>query len=414
MSKEDNQPAPMPKKIEVEDSYLKRVARPLRHVKFIPTKALVFQTKTGPVDFTYENKIKTPIGSSKLVVDVRYVGLNPVDLMIKNGYNQQGFYGEIGLGREYFGVISDIGSKLESDNRWKIGDEVMGIYYHPHIGYGSLQTSILVDPKQDPLVLKPENVTMPEAGGSLFCLASAFEILEKLNSLKKLTPNANILINGGTSSVGLFALQLLKNYYHIVSKVTIVTSGTGPKVIKQHMPGFEKDFIFIDYLACRGKASKPLLKLLEDNTYTYFDEENGTESIENYSQGKYDIVLDFIGGYDILSQSQSLIHSGGHYVTTVGDYVADYKTDVFEHWDNPSASARKMFGNILWSYNYTHYKFDPNGKTELIEKCAELLGKRYVKCIVDNVYDWKDYKEAFNYMKLQRAQGKLILKVEKF
>lgn len=199
----------------------------------------------------------------------------------------------------------------------------------------------------------------------------------------------------------------------------IVTSANGPQVLQEKFPDLADEMIFIDYLTCRGKSSKPLRKMLEEKKISQYDPVEDKETILNYNEGKFDVVLDFVGGYDILSHSSSLIHGGGAYVTTVGDYVANYKEDIFDSWDNPSANARKMFGSIIWSYNYTHYYFDPNAKTasannDWIEQCGDFLKNGTVKCVVDKVYDWKDHKEAFSYMATQRAQGKLIMNVEKF
>lgn len=413
---------PSPAEIKV-DAPLKRVARPLRHVKHIPIKSLVFTSKDSKNDFSYEDKIRTPIPSNKLVVQVSHVGLNPVDLKIKNGYTNN-LYGEVGLGREYAGTIIMVGDKLA--NQWRVGDEVYGIYYHPHLGKGCLQSSILVDPTLDPLLLRPVSLPPEEAAGSLFALGTAYNLLEKLYKEKKLDTNSNILINGGTSSVGMFALQLLKNKYHVLKNVVIITTSTGSQVLKELFPDFADDLLFINYLNCRGKASKPLKKMLKDKKAIVYDADtdedsdydNGEVKYIDYDQGKFDIVLDFVGGYDILSNSSSLIHSGGYYCTTVGDYVENYKTDIFEQWENPSAGMRKMFGTMLYQYTYLHYYFDPNAKyastNDWLNQCGQLLEHGTVQCIIDNVYDWKRHKEAFSYMYTQRAQGKLILEVEKF
>lgn len=366
------------------------------------------------MEFTYEKKIKTPISKNKLVIEVRHVGLNPIDMKIRNGY-KSGVYGEIGLGREYSGVVSIVGEKLQS--QWHVGDEVFGIYFHPHSGSGSLQSSILVDPSEDPILLKPENITSQEAAGSLYCLGAAFNILERLQRAGKLKPDSNVLINGGTSSVGLFAVQLLKNHFHLVKRVVVITTSTGSDVYADQFPDFADDLIFINYLNCRGKSSKPLRKMIKEQKAIEFDNQGSEISIE-YTQGKFDVVLDFIGGYDILAHSSSLIHSGGAYVTTVGDYVENYKTDVYDSWDNPSANARKMFGPMLWSYSYTHFYFDTSAKSasknDWINRCGELLEKGVVKCVLDKTYHWKEHKEAFSYMATQQAQGKLIMEVEKF
>lgn len=152
--------APAPKEIPIDVPVLKRVARPLRHIKFIPVKSLVFHSKTGPLEFSYEQKIKTPIPKNKIVVRVSNVGLNPVDMKIRNGYTSA-IYGEIGLGREYSGVVTEVGENL--NYAWHVGDEVYGIYYHPHLAVGCLQSSILVDPKVDPVLLRPDSITAEEA-----------------------------------------------------------------------------------------------------------------------------------------------------------------------------------------------------------------------------------------------------------
>ncbi|CCD22322.1 Ast2p NDAI_0A01640 [Naumovozyma dairenensis CBS 421] len=406
---------PAPKEIPVDEVKLQRVARPLRHVKHIPVKALTFHSKTGPMEFSYEKKIKIPIPKDKLVVQVNYVGLNPIDMKIRNGYTSA-IYGEVGIGREYSGTVTEVGSKIQ--HAYHVGDEVFGIYYHPHLAVGSLQSAILVDPSVDPILLRPVNLKPEAAAGSLYCLGAAFNLLDKIEKAGYLKTDSNVLINGGTTSVGMFVLQLLKHYYNLQKKIVIVTSGTGPNVLKDHFTDIGDDFIFIDYLGCRGKASRPIRKMFEKGEITNYDPVTNAEFTVKYDQGKFNVVLDFIGGYDILGHSSDLIHSGGVYLTTVGDYVGNYSEDVFNSWDNPSANARKMFGTMLWKYNYIHFYFDTNAKNakknDWLQKCGELLANDEVKCVVDKVYDWKDHKEAFSYMATQRAQGKLILKVEKF
>ncbi|CCC67998.1 hypothetical protein NCAS_0A14400 [Naumovozyma castellii] len=336
-------------------------------------------------------------------------------MKIRNGYDSA-IYGEAGIGREYSGVVSEVGEKLQT--AWREGDEVFGIYFHPHLAVGAAQSSLLIDPSSDPILLKPANISSESAAGTLYCLGAAFNLLDKLEKAGYLKNDSNVLINGGTTSVGMFVIQLLKYYYKLKKKLVIVTSGTGPDVLKDHFTDISDDFIFIDYLVCRGKASKPIRRMFEDGKVVNFDRSTNSEISVDYNQGKFNIVLDFIGGYDILKHSSDLIHAKGVYLTTVGDYVGNYSEDVYNQWDNASATARKMFGTMLWQYNYIHYYFDPNAKTasknDWIQKCGELLENGDVKCVVDKIYDWKDHEEAFSYMATQRAQGKLILKVEKF
>ncbi|CCF60537.1 hypothetical protein KAFR_0K01830 [Kazachstania africana CBS 2517] len=405
----------VPKEIKIDEMKLERVARPLRNVKFIPTKALVFRSKHGPTEFSYDSKIKLPVPKNKLVVQVKYVGLNPIDFKIRNGYSSA-IYREAGLGREYSGMITHVGQNLQG--HWNIGDEVFGIFYHPHLAIGCLQTSILIDPSVDPILVRPEGLSPTAAAGSLYCLGTAFNILDRLERKGFLKNEANILINGGTSSVAMFTIQLLKYHYKVAKKLMIVTTGSSSEKLKIFFPDLREEMLFIDYLKCRGKSSKPLRKVISEQKISIIDSQTNNEIETVYDQGKFDIVLDFIGGYDILRHSTSLINKNGAYVTTVGDYVSDYKNDIYNSLDNPSANARKLFGSMLYSYDYSHFYFDPNvklaSKNDWINRCYELLDSQIVTCIVDKVYDWKDHEDAFAYMLTQRAQGKLILRVEEF
>ena len=407
--------AAAPAEIKTDEFKMRRVARPIRNVRHIPVKSQVFHSKEGPLEFSYETKIKTPISKKKLVVQVTHVGLNPVDVKIRNGYVNP-TSGEIGLGREYCGIVTDVGSDIAY--AWHEGDEVFGIYYHPHMATGALQSSLLIDPKTDPIAIKPKNVTSEEAAGTMYCLGSAFNILDRLQRYKYLTEDSNILINGGTSSVGMFAIQLLKNYYKVQPKLVIVTSSNGPDVLKSQFPHIADEMIFINYLNCRGKSSRPLRKMLKEEVVDSYSGDDANAAPLPYTQGKFDIVLDFVGGYDILSHSSSLIHSRGAYVTTVGDYVANYKEDIYNSWDNPSANARKIFGSIMWSYDYSHFYFNPSpstaSKNEWIEKCSEFLADKTVKCVIYKTFDWKKTAEALKVLKTQSAQGKIIINVEKF
>lgn len=408
-------PDPSPKELKTEEVGLKRVARPIRHVRHVPVKSLIFYSRRGPIEFSYDSKIKLPINKNKVIVQIQYVGLNPVDMKIRNSY-QTGIYGAAGLGREYSGIVTHVGENVQS--HWSEGDEVYGIYFHPRQAVGCLQTSVLIDPREDPLMLKPMCLSMKEASGALFALGAAYNILDKLQKSGALQKNANICIIGGTSCVGMAAIQLLKKHYNLYALLTVITRGDGRNLLKKKFPSIADEMIFVNYLTCRGKVSVPLKQMIEEGQITDFDEETNEEYTIEYDQGKYDIILDFVGGYDLLQHSSSLIRTGGYYVTTVGDYVANYKKDIYNSADNPSANMRKAFGSMLWLYNYMHFQFDPSvalsKKNNWMGKCSELLERKTVKIVVDKTYDWKNHKEALSYMATQRARGKIILKVEKF
>ncbi|CAR22077.1 Ast1p [Lachancea thermotolerans CBS 6340] len=405
---------PAPREIPQEEVVLKRVARPLRHVKYIPVKSLAFFSKNNPPRFSYETRIKTPVPKDKLVVQVRNAALNPVDLKIMNSYTHN-MNREVGLGREYSGVITEVGGDLHSE--WKEGDEVYGVFFHPNLGYGTVQSSILVSPAQDVILRKPSNISFQAASGTLFCLGTAFNILDSLESKGQLNESTNVLINGGTTSVAMFAIQLLKYHYRIPKKLVVLCSEYGATLLKSHFPDLCDELIFVNYVMNARRIYKPLEDMINNRETISYEAESGQPISSPYDQGKFNLILDFVGGYQLVSHSSSLLKKNGAYVTTVGDYRANYAKDVFNSWDNPSANVRKVFGRILWTFDYTHFYFDPNAKyakNDWPAKCAELVESEVVKCVVDKVYDWKDFTQALDYLKQGHCHGKVILDIEKF
>ncbi|CEP60261.1 uncharacterized protein LALA0_S01e06656g [Lachancea lanzarotensis] len=405
---------PAPREIPQEE-LMRRVPRPLRHVKFIPVKNLVFFSRNNPPAFSYETKIKIPLPKDKLVVQVRNVALNPVDLKIMNSYTRNMNRG-VGFGREYSGVITEVGENLHG--QWKEGDEVYGLFYHPNLGYGTAQSSIEVSPSKDVILPKPSNVGFQAASGTLFCLGAAFNILDDLESKGQLSEKANILINGGTTSVAIFAIQLLKYHYRIPNKLVLLCSEYGAVFLKSHFPDLCDELIFVNYVMSANHIHKPLQDMINNREIISYDAVTGQPLSTPYNGGKFTVILDFIGGYQLLSHTDALLAKNGAYVTTVGDYRANYSKDVYNAWDNPSANGRKIFGKLLWAFDYTHFHFDPNAKyvsrNDWAEKCAELVESEVVKCIIDKVYDWKQFEDALDYLKKGHSHGKVVLDVEKF
>lgn len=394
---------------------MKRVGRPLRHIKHIPVKSLIFYSNHHAPQFSYETKIKIPISSDKLAIQVAYVGLNPVDLKIYNSYQKNMNY-EVGIGREYCGTILEVGSKLA--DTWKVGDEVCGTFWHPNLGKGTCESSILVNPSIDVVLKKPSNISAQQASGTFYCLGAAFNILDKLDQSGKLNQESNILINGGTTMVGLFALQLLKFHYRILKKIVILSSVEGMNLIKTHLPELVDELLFIDYHGSNGKFHKTLIDLVTNNELTECIPETGEFISHEFGQGSFNLVLDFVGGYSIIEHSKSILSKNATYVTTVGDYKANYKRDVFNSWGTASSNARKLFGKMLWSLDYQMFYFDPNNKNAFNDwpsKCHELVENELIKYIpIDRTYDWKDVEKAFNYLKSGHCHGKVILNIEKF
>lgn len=226
------------------------------------------------------------------------------------------------------------------------------------------------------------------------------------------------MINGASTMTGIFALQLLKFHYRILNRIVLISSTSGMNFIKSNLPELVDELLFIDYAATNGKIYKPLSDLVASNELVEYNNETGNFITQPFGQGSFNLVLDFIGGYDIIGHSSSILSKDATYITTVGDNKSNYKKDTFNSWGTASSNIRKLFGQVLWSFDYQMFYFDPNAKlatNEWPKKCHELIESEVVKFIpVDRVYDWKEHQKAFSYLQTGRAHGKVVLKVEKF
>lgn len=415
MSSEDPSPAQLkaslvlPKEaapVALKDDHvvLKRVARPLRHVKNIPTKQLVFYSKHKEPQFTYDLPIKLPINGKHIVVQVKAVGLNPVDLQIINSYSSN-FNKERGIGREFSGTITHVGQKILG-GEFKEGDNVCGIYFHPN-GLGTLSSSIDIDPRSDIIIKKPENLSFEVSGSWLITFAAAYQLLQKVNKYDKITNDSNVLINGGSSSVGLMLIQLLKNYYKAES-ITSICAGSAKELVTE-----AGSKLCINYKV-NPDLPKVLQVLVTTGVYKDFDDAGEPIEVREVPAKKFDLVIDCVGGYDLVAKTANYLRSGGQYVTLVGDQKFNHTKDIYSDWNSVSMNARSAF-SLSWGLSYWKFYIDlKSSNNEWLKDGVDSLESGEIKNYIERVYDWKDYAEALKRLKSGHCHGKIVLKVESF
>jgi NADPH:quinone reductase-like Zn-dependent oxidoreductase len=397
--------APLPLKDETVT--LKRVGRPLRHVKNIPTKQLVFYSRNKEPQFTYDFPIKLPVKPKHVVVQVKSVGLNPVDLKIINSFTSN-FNRERGIGREYSGVISHVGSKI-AGSEWKEGDEVCGIYFHPN-GFGTLSSSIDLDPSVDILVKKPTTLSFEKSGSWLFSFGSAYQILQKANKVDRLSSESSVFINGGSSSVGLMLIQLLKAFYK-VEAITVSAAGSARDLVTN--AGAK---LVINYKV-NPDLPKVLTLLTKTGVYKDFDDDGTPIDVREIPTKKFDLIIDCVGGYDLIYNANSYLKAsskGGQYISTVGDAKSNYAKDIYNDWNSVSMNARSFLGGA-WGVNYSKFQFDIRPKNdEWLKDGVDMLESGEIDVFIEKIYNWKHHVEALNRLRTGHCHGKIVLNVEQF
>lgn len=105
---------------------------------------------------------------------------------------------------DFSGEVADANGSSE----FKVGDPVIGMINALHAlrnGQGTLGSYVLTP--DNGVVHRPPNVSAIEAAGLILCGYTAYHYLF---GLAKLEEGQSVFVNGGSTGVGLFAIQIAK------------------------------------------------------------------------------------------------------------------------------------------------------------------------------------------------------------
>ncbi|KAJ7039760.1 NAD(P)-binding protein [Mycena alexandri] len=324
-----------------------------------PSKAL--QLRTGL-------PIPTKIPKGHVLVQVQAAALNPV------GHKLIAIVPNFVLGGSHRVPEHDVAGIIVDANssHFKTGDKVFGTskYIGTLTEYAVLPSSCLAT--------VPPNVSAVEAAGMGIVIATAYQGLVEQAHLKS---GQTVFINGGSSGVGLSAVQLAKS---MGCKVVATASAKN----KDTLLGLGVDE-FIDY------TQAPLIEQL----------------LAKPRSPKFDVILDAIGLADsgLYLKSKAYLAPGGTYLT-VGVFPNTLAAtqgalrQLSEGFLRPSWLGGVPQKCIWLSINF---------ETKDMENVRDLVAKGAVKPMVDSVYtfDRDGVLKAYEKMMSNRAVGKVVVKV---
>jgi len=165
-------------------------------------KAIVLNEAGGVDKLTYQDIEKPVLKSGEILVKVKNIGLNPMDVHIRG--NEQILTRFVGSERPAilgWDISGDVVEKANDVTDFEIGDAVFG--FTKGKGYAEF-----VAAKTDTMVHKPENISYQEAAAVPVVGITAWEALIKLGNVKK---GDKVLIHAGSGGVGYMAIQLAKH-----------------------------------------------------------------------------------------------------------------------------------------------------------------------------------------------------------
>lgn len=145
----------------------------------------------GPEVLEFREEQDRAPGAGEVAIDVRSIGVNPVDVKQRNADGPAEF--PLRPGHEVAGVVSAVGEGAS----FSVGDEVVAFRV-----FGGYATRVIV-PAGD-VFLKPANLSFDEAAGLLLVGVTAVHALTKV----KAQPGDVLLVHGASGSVGQALIQL--------------------------------------------------------------------------------------------------------------------------------------------------------------------------------------------------------------
>ena len=313
-------------------------------------KAAIITSYGSPEQFKIQDISKPDIQDNEILIRVKASSVNPVDWKIRKG-NLKLILGSkfpIVLGYDASGEVVETGKSV---SKFKKGDQV---YSRLDRKYGRAYAEYAASTEKT-FALKPEKISFEEAAAIPLAALTALQALRDKCRLKK---GDCVLLNGASSGVGHFALQIVKEFGGIS---TAVCSGNHKKMLDELKPDY-----FIDYTKINFKDS----------------------------QEKYDIIFDVVGMESFMT-CRHLLKKGGIYITALPrpKLILHRFCSFFTPGKKVKTVLMKARGNDLEYLN------------ELIQ-----LGK--FKAFIDKTFTLEEISKAHAYSEQGHTEGKIVIRID--
>ncbi len=315
----------------------------------------------GPPDVLKIIDCKVPkINKNQILINVKYAGINRPDIVQRQGnYPPPSDQSET-LGLEVSGVIEKVGAEVK---KFKVGDEVAALVN----GGGYAEYCIA----EEEITFKiPNNISLQDAATIPECYFTVWSNLIMRGKLKK---NQKVLVHGGTSGIGISALQILK----LFNSEIFTTVGTDSK----------KKF-------CKGLGIQ--------NVFNY-KKQDFFEEIKIQEKDGIDIVLDYVGG-DYINKNINLLRSDGKLIN-IG----------FQNGSKVSLNLMRIMLKRLTITGSTLRIRNISFKAKILKELEEIVFPNFengkIKCYIDSVFKFDDVVKSHKYLEEGNHIGKIVLKI---
>jgi len=326
-----------------------------------PMKAIVHCEYGGPEVLTLADVEKPVPTNDQVLVKVRAVSLNPLDLMVRGPWLIRPLTGmrkpkDTRVGVDYSGIVEAVGKNV---TQFKPGDEVFGGTR------GALAEYVCVLPDRA-VTLKPANVTFEQAAS---VPVAALTALQGLRDKGKIRAGQKVLVNGASGGVGTFAVQIAKSYG---TEVTAVCSTRNVDMVRS----IGADHV-IDY----------------------------TKDDFTKSDQRYDLMFDLVGNHSFSERRRVLTPNG---ICVMGGLGGS-------GWHDETTG--RLFGELnayvgSWFVSQKFVTYLANLNKVDLTVMADLMRDGKVTPVIDKTYKLSETSQALWYLETGHARGKVVITVE--
>jgi len=305
--------------------------------------------------------IPTP-SEHEVLIKVKAAGVNRPDILQRQGLYKVPSDASPIMGLEVAGEIVEAGDNV---TKTKIGTQVCALV--PGGGYA--QYVLTNEAHCFPI---PKDLSMEEAAGLCECLFTVWINVVKLGQLKE---NEVFLVHGGSSGIGIFAIQIAKQL-----GATVLTTVKNQE---------KSDF-------CYSLGADKVVQYSKQDFYNIFKSNEKGRDI--------DLILDMIGG-DYFEKNIDLLNQEGRLVNIAFLKGKSVKLDL----------SKLMMKRIILTGSTLRPRtteFKSKIAEELRETVWPLLDTQKIRVHIDSIFPLEKFKDAHIRMENGNHLGKIILSLD--
>ncbi|XP_014784767.1 reticulon-4-interacting protein 1 homolog, mitochondrial [Octopus bimaculoides] len=331
-------------------------------------------------------RVPSVLDPGDVLVDVHAASVNPIDVMMRDGYGEKlinlirwqlgskHFVGSefpLILGRDFSGTVVSVGKNVTS---FQPGDEVWGVVGAHN--QGSHAQFCVASTKE--LCHKPSTLTHIEAASLPYVALTAWSALCSVGEItQQKAPNLRVFIQAGSGGIGTFAVQLMSAWgAHVTSTCSTdaidLVRSLGANVVIDYKTQNEEDELrqmdgFHLYLDVLGK--KPSRNVLK-----------------NWCNAKYvTIKTPFLEDTDTHGVPAGFLRSAG----SLG-------CNILENLKNGQS--------YRWAF------FIPDWRA--LRCIGQLVDNGQIKPVIDKVFPFHQLPHAYNHVEAGHSRGKTVIDVK--